>query len=151
MLSESGGAYRSEDFAAVCTRLEIDHQTMVSTQGESSKNLLETHFHSQRRLFDYQLSLPQTPAEFEQVHQLFMQPSNTTAHQGLLKAKWVPPIPLQVLGEVKGRFSTPDALARKFSRALCPRTTNQPGGVTLHSSHCYVAEGVPKTQGLLWV
>ena len=42
----------------------------------------ETHFNIQRRLFDYQCSLTQTPAEFEQVHQRFIQTSNTTAHEG---------------------------------------------------------------------
>ncbi len=35
MISDSGGAYISADFEAVCTRLEIDHQTIISTQGES--------------------------------------------------------------------------------------------------------------------
>ena len=131
LISDSGGAYSSADFEAVCTRLAIDHQAIVSTQGESYKNLMETHFNIQRRLFDYQFSLTQTPAEFEQVHQLFMQTYNTTAHQGLLKDQLVPPIPLQVLGAAKGRFYTPDELAWKFSRALFPRTTNKYGCVTL--------------------
>jgi hypothetical protein len=151
LISDSGGAYISEDFEAVCTRLEIDHQTIVSTQGESYKNLMETHFNIQRRLFDSQFSLTPTPAEFEQVHQTFMQTYNATAHQGLLKDKFAPPIPLQVLGEAKGRLYTPDELVRKFSRALFPRTTNQYGCVTLHSYHFYVEEGLPKTQVLLWV
>ena len=101
LISDSGGAYSSADFEAVCTRLAIDHQAIVSTQGESYKNLMETHFNIQRRLFDYQFSLTQTPAEFEQVHQLFMQTYNTTAHQGLLKDQLVPPIPLQVLGAAR--------------------------------------------------
>jgi hypothetical protein len=34
---------------------------------------------------------------------------------------------------------------------LFPRTTNRSGCVTLQSYHCYVAEGLPKTQGLRWV
>ena len=151
LISDSGGAYIAEDFEAVCRRLEIAHQTIVSTQGESYKNLMETHFNTQRRLFDYQFSLTQTPAEFEQVHQLFMQTYNTTAHQGLLKDKWIPPMPFQVLGAAKGSFYTFDELARKFSRALFPRTTNPYGCVTLHSDHFYVEEGLPKTQVLRWV
>jgi len=150
LISDSGGAYISADFEAVCTRLAIDHQAIVSTQGESYKNLMETHFNIQRRLFDYQFSLTQTPAEFEQVHQVFMQTYNTTAHQGLLKDQ-LAPIPLQVLGAAKGRLYTPDELARKFSRALFPRTTNKYGCVTLHSYHFYVEEGLPKAQVLLWV
>src|ERR687884_1229673 len=76
---------------------------------------------------------------------------NTTAHQGLLKEHFEPPIPLQVLGQAKGRFYTPDELTRKFSRALFPRTTNPYGCVTLHSYHFYVEQGVPHTQVLLWV
>ena len=40
MISDSGGAYISADFEAVCTRLEIDHQTIISTQGESYMNLM---------------------------------------------------------------------------------------------------------------
>jgi len=151
LISDSGGAYISNDFETVCTRLEIDHQTIISTQGESYMNVMETHFNIQRRLFDYQFSLTQTPAEFEQVHQTFMQTYNTTAHQGLLKDKLAPPIPLAVLGQAQGRLYSPEELGRKFSRALFPRTTNRYGCVTLHSYHFYVEEGLPKTQVLLWV
>jgi hypothetical protein len=62
-----GGAYISEAFEAVCARLEIHHEPIVSTHGDSYKNLMETHFNVQRRLYDYQFSLTQTSAEFEQV------------------------------------------------------------------------------------
>ena len=58
---------------------------------------------------------------------------------------------MQVLGEAKGRIYSPDELARKFSQALFPRTTNQYGCVTLHSYHFYVEQGLPRTQVLLWV
>jgi hypothetical protein len=44
-----------------------------------------------------------------------------------------------------------DELARRFSQALFPRTTNQYGCVTLHSYHFYVEAGLPQTQVLLWV
>jgi hypothetical protein len=89
--------------------------------------------------------------EFEQAHQAFLELYNTTAHQGLLQDGFDPPIPLQVLGEAKGRLYTADELTRKFSQALFPRTTNPYGCVTLHSYHFYVEQGVPHTQGLLWV
>ena len=124
-MSDSGGAYTSTDFEAVCTRLQIHHETIISTQGESYQNLMETHFNIQRRLYDYQFSLTRTPMEFEQAHQAFMHLYNTTAHQGLLKEHFQPPIPLQVLGEAKGRLYTAEELTRKFSQALFPRTTNQ--------------------------
>jgi hypothetical protein len=35
LVSDSGGAYTSNEFEAVCTRLQIQHETIVSTQGES--------------------------------------------------------------------------------------------------------------------
>jgi transposase InsO family protein len=151
LVSDSGGAYTSEAFEAVCGRLEIDHKTIVSTQGESYLNWIETHFNIQRRLFDYQFSLTQTPAELEQVHQHFIQTYNTIAHEGLVKEGFASPIPIQVWAEAKGRLYSPDELARKFSRAVFPRTTNRYGGVTLHSYHFYIEQGVPKTQVLLWV
>jgi hypothetical protein len=50
LVSDSGGAYTSADFEAVCTRLQIRHETIVSTQGESDLNWMETHFNIQRRL-----------------------------------------------------------------------------------------------------
>jgi hypothetical protein len=56
LVSDSGGAYTSEAFEAVCGWLEIDHKTIGSTQGESYLNWIETHFNIQRRLFDYQFS-----------------------------------------------------------------------------------------------
>jgi transposase InsO family protein len=151
LISDSGGAFTSDAFEAVCKRLEIQHEPIVSTQGESYKNLMETHFNIQRRLFDYQFSLTQTPAELEQAHQRFIQTYNTTAHEGLVKEGFAPPIPIQVLANAKGRLYSPDELARKFSRAVFPRTTNRYGCVTLHSYHFYVEEGVPHTQVLLWV
>jgi transposase len=151
LISDSGGAYISDDFTAVCHRLGIDHQPIKSTQGESYKNLMETHFNVQRRLYDYQFSLTTTPMEFEQAHQAFMALYNTTAHQGLRDEQFDPPIPLQVLGQAKGRYYTPDELTRKFARALFPRTTNPYGCVTLHSYHFYVEQGVPHTRVLLWV
>ena len=111
----------------------------------------ETHFNIQRRLYDYQLALTRTPCEFDEAHQRFLALYNTTAHQGLLKEGFVPPIPLHVLGDSKGRLLPPQDLTRKFAQALFVRTTNRYGGVTLHRSHCYVDQGLAQTPGLLWV
>jgi len=151
LISDKGGAYISDAFEAVCQRLGIDHKKITSTQGESYMNLMESHFNIQRRLYDYQFSLTRTPGEFEQAHQAFLQLYNTTAHQGLLKEHFNPPIPLQVLGDAKGRRYTPEALERTFARAFFPRTTNRYGCVTLHRYHFYVEEGLPQTPVLLWV
>jgi transposase len=151
LISDSGGAFTSHEVSAVLKRLQIEPNPLLSTHGESYKNLMETHFNIQRRVYDYQFSLTTTPVEFEQAHQAFMATYNTTAHEGLLKDGFHPPIPLQVLGEAKGRMYTPEELSRRFSRALFPRTTNQHGCVTLHSYHFYVEAGLPKTRVLLWV
>jgi hypothetical protein len=107
---------------------------------------METHFNIQRRLYDYQFSLARTPLELEQRHRAFIQTYNTTAHQGLLHDQRLPPIPVEVLGAAKGRMYAPEELARHFSQALFPRTTNRYGCVTLHSYHFYVEEGLPHTQ-----
>ncbi len=151
LVSDSGGAYTSNEFEAVCARLQIRHETIISTQGESYLNWMETHFNIQRRLYDYQFSLARTPAELEERHQAFLQTYNTTAHQGLLKDRRLPPTPVTILGTAKGRLYTPEDLARHFSQALFPRTTNRYGCVTLHRYHFYVEAGLPKTQVLLWV
>src|SRR6267378_8223052 len=111
----------------------------------------ESHCNIQRRLYDYQFSLTQTPLEFEEAHQHFLELYNTTAHQGLLKEQFASPMPLHVLGEAKGRLYTPQELERKFARALFPRITNRYGCVTLHSYHFYVDQGLPQKQVLLWV
>jgi Homeodomain-like domain/Integrase core domain len=151
LISDKGGAYISDLFEAVSKRLGIDHQTITGKDGQSYKNLMETHFNIQRRLYDYQFSLCRTPIEFEEAHRRFLELYNSTAHWGLLKEKFEPPIPLEVLGEAKGRFYSLEELERKFSRALFPRTTNRYGCVTLHSYHFYVEAGLPKTKVLLWV
>jgi hypothetical protein len=150
-VSDSGGAYTSNTFEAVCTRLHLSHETIQSTKGESYQNLVETHFNIQRRLYDYQFSLAQTPLELEQRHRAFIQTYNMTAHQGLLNDQRLPPMPVEVLGEAKGRMYAPEELARSFSEALFPRTTNRHGCVTLHSYHFYVEEGLPQTRVWLWV
>jgi Homeodomain-like domain len=135
VISDSGGACTSNEVKAVLQRLAIIPNPLVSTHGDSYKNLLETHFNIQRRLYDYQCAQTTTPTELEQMHQRFMTISNTTAHYGLVQAGVTPPIPIRVLGDAKGHLYPPDELARKFSRALFPRTTNQYGCVTLHSDH----------------
>jgi hypothetical protein len=131
--------------------LEIEHITMVSPQGESWLNLMETHGNGPRRLSDYQCSLSQSPAEFAQVHRAFLETSNTTAHGGLVKDGFATPIPLVGLGHATGRLYAEAALAQQFARALFPRTTNRHGCVTLPHSHGSVAEGVSQTQVLRWV
>ena len=68
-----------------------------------------------------------------------------------MKEGFQPPIPIHVLAQAKGRLYSPDELARRFSHAVFPRTTNRYGCVTLHSYHFYIEEGVPHTQVLLWV
>jgi transposase InsO family protein len=151
LISDSGGAYISNAFEEVCARLQLAHETIESTQGESYQNLVETHFNIQRRLYDYQFSLARTPAELEQRHQAFIQTYNTTAHQGLLKDRRLPPIPVEVLGTARGRVYTPEELDRCFAQAVIPWTTNRYGCVTLHSYHFYVEEGLPQTRVLLWV
>ena len=151
LISDSGGAFISDAFEGVCTRLGIDHHTIVSTEGQSYMNLMETHFNIQRRLYDYQLALTRTPQEFEEAHQRFLVLYTTTAHQGLLKAQFASPIPLHVLGESKGRLIPPQELEQKFAHALFPRITNRYGCVTLHRYHFYVEQGLPQTQVLLWV
>lgn len=151
VISDSGGAFTSHDFEAVCQRLGITHNPIESTKGESYLNWMETHFNVQRRLFDYQFSLTTTPGEFERVHHTFIETYNTTAHQGLLKDHCVPPIPLRVLGQAKGRCYTQDALDRAFAQARLTRTTNRYGCVTLQRYHFYVEAGVPHTPVSLWV
>lgn len=151
LVSDSGGAYTSNDVEAVCHRLQIQHETIERPKGESDHNLMETPFNIQRRWYDYQFSLARTPAELEQRHQAFMQTYTTTAHQGWLQDRRRPPIPVEVLGAATGRQYTPEELARAFAQAVFPRTTNQYGCVTRHSYHFSVEAGLPRTQGLLWV
>ena len=151
LVSDSGGAYISNAFEAVCGRLEIQHVTIVSTQGESYLNWMETHVNIQRRLYDDQFSLARTPGALDQRHQAFIQTDNTTAHQGLLKDQRLPPMPVEVLGTAQGRTYSQDALTEKFAYTFFPRTTNRYGCVTLHRYHCYVEEGLPKTQICLWI
>jgi transposase InsO family protein len=132
LVSDSGGAYTSDAFETVCRRLEIDHKTIVSTQGQSYLNWIETHFNIQRRLYDYQFSLARTPSDLEQRHQAFIERYNTTAHQGLLTDQRLPPIPVEVWGAAQGRRYPQEVLAEQFAHALFPRTTNRYGCVTLY-------------------
>ena len=101
LVSDSGGAYTSNAFEAVCGRLEIQPVTIVSTPGERSLNWMETHVHIQRRLYDDQFSLARTPGALDQRHQAFIQTYHTTAHQGLLNDQRLPPIPVEVLGTAR--------------------------------------------------
>jgi transposase InsO family protein len=132
LISDSGGAFTSTAFEAVLARLQIHHETIESTKGESYQNLMETHFNIPRRLYDYQFSLTTSPAAFEQAHHAFMTTYNTTAHQGLLNDRFDPPIPRQVLGEATGRRYSAEELNRHFAHDLFPRTTNPSQGQRRH-------------------
>ena len=141
----------SDAFAAVCGRLEIAHKTSVRTQGESYLHWIETHCNSQRRLSDSQFALARPPGDLDQRPQAFIHTYNTTAHQGRLTEQRLPPIPVESLGTAQGRRSPQEGLAQKFAPARFPRTPNRYGCVTLPSSHCSIAAGIPKSQVLLWV
>jgi hypothetical protein len=123
----------------------------VSTHGESDLNWMETHVNIQRRLYDDQFSLARTPTALEQVHQTFIQTDNTTAHQGLLKDRRLPPIPVEVLGAARGRLYTPDERTRHCAQAVFLRTTNRYGCITWQHSHFSVEAGLPRTPVWLWV
>jgi hypothetical protein len=69
----------------------------------------------------------------------------------LLRDQRLPPISVEILGAAKGRMYPQEELARHFSHALFPRTTNRYGCITLHSYHFYVEAGLPQTRVLLWV
>ena len=69
---------------------------MTGTDGESDKNLIETHGNIQRRLYAYQFALSRTPIECEQIHRRFLALYNSTAHYGWLQAQFASPSPLQV-------------------------------------------------------
>src|SRR5712691_2474340 len=131
LISDSGGAFISDAFEGVCTRLDIDHQTIVSTQGQSYQNLMETHFNIQRRVYDYQLALTRTPGEFDEAHQQFLDLYNTTAHQGLLKERFASPIPLHVLGDSKGRL-----VPRRSWRASSPTLSLSAPPIGMGASPC---------------
>jgi hypothetical protein len=66
---------------------------------------------------------------------------NTTAHQGLFKAEFTPPIPLEVLGAAQGQVYTEEELNREFDHPLCPRRTHPYGCVTWHSYHFAIEGG----------
>jgi hypothetical protein len=86
-----------------------------------------------------------TPRQHSSIHQAFSHTYNTTAHQGLLKGRRCPPIPVEILGTAKGCVYLQDELARAFSQGLFPQMTNRHGCVTLHRYHFYLEEGLPHT------
>ena len=151
LISDSGGAFTSNAFEAVCTRLQIDHKPIESTKGESYLNWMETHFNVQRRLYDYQFSLTTTPLEFEQAHQRLCPSTTPRPIKASSRTNLPPRFRWWYSERPKGGHTVPEELDRKFSRALFPRTTNRYGCVTLQSYHFYVEQGVPHTQVLLWV
>jgi hypothetical protein len=139
LVSDSGGAYTSADFEAVCTRLQIQHETIVSTQGESDQNLMETHVNIQRRLYDYQFSLARIPVEFEQRHQAFIYMYNTTAHQGLLHDQRLPPMPVEVLGAAKGQLQP-----QRSSPATSPRPWSRGQRIGMGVSRCTATTSISR-------
>src|SRR5262249_22682915 len=101
--------------AFMFTKRQLDGWRGYWDFSTSGNGWIETHFNIQRRLYDYQLALASRPSDLEQRHQAFIHLYNTTAHQGLLVDKRLPPIPVEVLGTAQGRPYTPEVLAEKFA------------------------------------
>ena len=139
------GACISHAFAGVGTRLALDHKTISRTEGHSEQHRLETHGNIQRRVDADQLALTRTPRACAEAPQRFLALSTTPAHQGRLKERLTPPLPLHGLGESQGRRSPPQALVRQFAQALFGRTTHRYGCVTQPRSHGDVDRGGPQT------
>ena len=95
--------------------------------------------------------MSKSPAELEQTYQAFIQTYNITAHQGLLKDGFDPPIPIEGPGRGPRPHLQPSCFACAEQALLLPHDEADYGCVTLHSYHFYVEQGLPKTKVLLWV
>ena len=102
VISDSGGAFISEAFEGVCTRLGIDHQTIVSTEGQSYMNLMETHFNIQRRLYDYQFSLTRTPSSLKKSINALWRSTTPPPTRACSKSSLLPPSPCTCWGRSRG-------------------------------------------------
>jgi hypothetical protein len=118
VVSDRGGAYPANAFEAVWTRRPSRHETLVSTPGASDLHGRDTHVTMQRRLDDDQCAWARPPAALEERHQAFLQTSNTTAHQGLLQERRLPPLPSRAWDRPQAD-STPPRTSPATARRPC--------------------------------
>ena len=112
--------------------------------------LMETHFNIQRRLFDYQFSLTQTPARWNKSISALSRPITPPLMRAYCRRAFVPDS-APCLGRSQRETVQPGRTRSQVFAGRVPRTTNRYGCVTLHSYHFYIEEGIPQTQVLLWV
>ena len=126
--------------------LGLDHQTIVSTEGQSYMNLMETHFNIQRRLYDYQWALT-GPRGSSKAHQRFLVLYNTTAHQGLLKERFASPIPCTSWGRARDGWSP-----RRSSIRSLPTPSSRASPIAMAASRCTISflcgTGLPPDAGV---
>src|SRR5919108_512932 len=148
VVTDRGSAFRSGHFKEICRRLGIDH--IYIKRRKSFENLIESFFTIQYRMGDYQFSGAKDFLDLQHRHCEFLETYNTTKHWGLMEGEYEPAIPLDLLGQIKGRAISQQELDRNFHEYVFPRKVNPYGYVSLHSYYFYAEEGLAKKQDMLW-
>ena len=152
LVSDSGGAYTSDDFEAVCTRLQIQHETIVSTQGESYQNWMETHFNIQRRLYDYQFSLARTPGGVRAAPSGLHPDLQHHRPSGAPEGSAAPADPGRGAGSGQGPTVYPGGTRPPLLPGRVPAHDQSATGVSPCTATTSMwRRGLPQTQVLLWV
>ncbi|HEX8833273.1 MAG TPA: helix-turn-helix domain-containing protein [Abditibacteriaceae bacterium] len=149
LVSDSGGAFVSHDYARVCERLGIVVQHIEARQ--SWQNMIETHFNIQRKMADFQFARCCNEAELQQEHSQFIELYNTSEHLAHQKRKASMRTPQAVLSWVRGQLIEPQSMNRAFRELRWQRVADRAGYVLVQNYYLYAERAASRQRVCLWL
>lgn len=149
IVSDSGGAFISNDYEACCERLGIRVEHIEAHQ--SWQNMIETHFNIQRLIGDPQFAKCQTEEELHQAHSWFLERYNSSTHSAHQKRKDGRRTPEQVLAWVRGEPMSQRQVQRGFRELLWTRTLDRAGYALVQNYYLYGERAANRQRVCLWL
>jgi hypothetical protein len=149
IVSDSGGAFTSEDYRRTCSRLGIEVQYIEARQ--SWQNLIETHFNIQRKMADYKFESVTSEAQRQEEHTAFLDLYNRMGHAAHQKRRDGKHTPHDVLSWIRGQPLTKRQLEVALRETLWLRTTDRAGYVLVQNYFLYAERAANRQRVCLWL
>ena len=149
IVSDSGGAFTSEDYRRTCSRLGIEVHYIEAQQ--SWQNLIETHFNIQRKMTDHKFESLTTEAQLQAEHTAFLNLYNSMGHAAHQKRRDGKSTPQDVLSWVRGQPLSKRQLEAALGEMLWMRTTDRAGYVLVQNYFLYAERAANRQRVCLWL
>jgi transposase len=149
IVSDSGGAFISDDYRRTCSRLGIEVHYIEARQ--SWQNLIETHFNIQRKMTDHKFAALTSEVQLQAEHTAFLDLYNSMGHAAHQKRRDGKRTPHDVLSWVRGQPLSKRQLEAAMGETLWMRTTDRAGYVLVQNYFLYAERAANRQRVSLWL